>query len=75
MSKIIYIPNGEYLVYDKGDRHTVIVEELRPLKDMLKMIIQNAGDIGNRGWVEKNKIKLPILLEELEVVDDLEYMI
>jgi hypothetical protein len=74
MTKILYIPTGEYLQYweFKESKYTSIIEdiELEVEEELVGLTNIGRGDYLINDWLEHNKIILPILLSELEIIYD-----
>lgn len=76
MTKLLYIPNGLFLTFKYSDfGETTKVEDLRLLEEMITLIVNHAHEKGNKEWVELNNIQLPIVREDFEIFDDVEYYI
>ncbi len=80
MTKILYIPTGEYLrYYDvNGDNlygpSLVRIEDCNDMESAqaeVNMLIEENSDIESaHEWLEANNIILPILKSELEIIYD-----
>ena len=79
MTKILYIPTGEYLKYydHTDDKHMTIQCKLEKVmnKEDIEIDIEEILHIepntySFRNWVELNNLVLPVLRNELEIIED-----
>lgn len=76
MTKLLYIPTGEYITFYGNDGElTNIIEKLNKHEYIgftHNNIIKSIISISNNGssLYERNKIKIPVVKEEFEVIYD-----
>ena len=75
MPKILYIPTGEYLKYygDNGSSTftTLSKEDVEmEIRELLSWEDSDSYENVFNSWIDMNNVILPILLSELEIIND-----
>lgn len=75
MPKILYIPTGEYLKFYSGKypnwlKETSIEALGGSLESKVEFLVNDSNFYPSSDWVETNKVVLPILRSELEIIYD-----